>query len=1256
MSSVPFRVKAVYDYTSPHDDDLSFPSGQIITVIEEEDADWYHGEYQSTNGAKHEGIFPRNFVERYEPETPPRPVRFGRAEKEGRQAPQALQDTAHVAPSEPAFNSGQIAEQVDKSAPISSPVSSTAKAPVLIKGVDKPTSSSVSINAAAAADDLVSREMLQGNPSGALPKQSQPPTAKQAPPIAEKPATGSFRDRIAAFNKPAAAPVAPFKGLGSSGGSGFIKKPFVAPPPSKDAYIPPSREAAPQKVYRREEDPEVVAQISEDVGAAGKVAPVTSSQDPGNDEDQPKPTSLKDRIALLQKQQLEQASRHAEANQKKDKPKRPPKMRAESREILDAAEDNEAGELERTESADTAGERSAGSNYHEGPVPARSSLMHKPSKESMSQMKFSDFGPRDVVSDANDADQSAAGETTEDAEENSTSRDDSDDQPRVRAPDPPLRAVAARAQEQKFENEDSPEEEDEEAEEIDPEIKRKMEIRERMAKMSGGMGMHGMFGPPGGVSPAPSGIPYKQKPPTSADLQTPSGDDLNEHLSPSSGMQGPSIPVLPLLGTGRVQSPEPNRSHVMVEKDDHQESYPIMDIRDPEEVPDVEDVKPDRSSMPTRSTRKGPLPTSPQDRSTLVLPPSSDRAAPPPVPNDRPVPPPPPRESLVVEPSSVVTSQSPSAGSESDDELSVHADKLPSKITNSKVASSGLQIAPPTIPFGNAPAVPARPEGPLSPQSPSASRVSYLGSDPTSPSSPTTPSATKRNSRVPPIPGSTPLMTPPSQARPPPPPPPTAVPLSRKSTGDGKILVAASKRQAQDGSEEEEMQYDGDYDTDIASGATHKDALKSHAQDSSNEIVNATPVRSPTIAASSVLSPATASASHRAVPPPPPNQPPKSNRQSMDMPRTAPPPVPPPHERIYGNRDESNGEMPDEPNDLYSEPLPIRLAQQRPPPPPPSMQASLPQDRVAPVAPYPQLAQYQSMLSKSPSQGRPPQRQSSDLQRNSQVSRRSLDQPRPSGEQGCIATDVDLGAESQWWIRPNSPPPIFHNRRDLIFECEETSSLKRGGKTNVSKDVYVLFLDYSQTIVTARFDAKDPTDVAFEQRHEPPPPRLRQDQLEEAHHRFGQRIAENVTGKQNTTVADGDSHSLVLELLRPLSDALFPVGARAYGALVYVNLANASTQQYDEIRAGDIVTLRNAKFQGHRGPMHQKYSMEVGKPDHVGIVVDWDGTKKKVRAWEQGRESKKVKLESYKLGDLRSGEVKVWRVMPRSWVGWEGQN
>ena len=75
MSPAPFKVKALFEYTSSHEDDLPFSAGQIITVTDEEDADWYGGQYVDDSGVKQEGIFPRNFVEKYEPVAPPRPAR-----------------------------------------------------------------------------------------------------------------------------------------------------------------------------------------------------------------------------------------------------------------------------------------------------------------------------------------------------------------------------------------------------------------------------------------------------------------------------------------------------------------------------------------------------------------------------------------------------------------------------------------------------------------------------------------------------------------------------------------------------------------------------------------------------------------------------------------------------------------------------------------------------------------------------------------------------------------------------------------------------------------------------------------------------------------------------------------------------------------------------------------------------------------------------------------------------------------------------
>lgn len=258
-------------------------------------------------------------------------------------------------------------------------------------------------------------------------------------------------------------------------------------------------------------------------------------------------------------------------------------------------------------------------------------------------------------------------------------------------------------------------------------------------------------------------------------------------------------------------------------------------------------------------------------------------------------------------------------------------------------------------------------------------------------------------------------------------------------------------------------------------------------------------------------------------------------------------------------------------------------------------------------------------------------------------------------ETGFMANEIDLSTHTQWWLSRNGIPPAFQGRKDVYAETSESQSTENGSNF-VTKEVSILFQDYSQTIIAVRFDPQDPSQTELDQRHEPPPRALRQDELEEAYERFGRRLAHSVASKKDSVVGDGTPHALIHELLRPLNDVLLPVGTRAYGALVYANLANAATQLNDEIRPGDIISIRNAKFQGKHGPMHAKYTTEVGKPDHVAIVAEWDGTKKKVRAWEQGRENKKVKQESYKLEDLRSGEVKIWRLMPRTWVGWSSKD
>ncbi|KAI0132340.1 SH3 domain-containing protein [Xylariales sp. AK1849] len=1175
MATAPFKVRALYEYTSNHEDDLPFEPGQVLTVTDTEDPDWYGGEYVHTTGEKREGIFPRNFVEKYEPTAPPRPTRTRKKENEPVAAPPPPPPAAEPE-SEP--EPVQEAEEAEEDEPIASPPPPIAE-PRSPKAPTAPVPKPVAPAPVASPASVPTR----AEPAAQLPAKAPAPARGGPPPVSEKPS--SFKDRIAAFNKPAAPPVAPFKpgSLSSGGGTGFIKKPFVAPPPSRNAYVPPPREAPTAKVYRRDEDPEIKEREAENVDNAAKagLAPAGSQESQG--EDQPKPTSLKERIALLQKQQAEAANRHADAAAKKEKPKRPPPKKRTDSEGLQ--ESTAAEVLETPSPLERRDTESMDESY---PQP--------PPRQSLPTRRKSSKGPPE---DGNEADMSGAGETTE-GPEDLTEREDSDVQPKPVSRAPTGASAKHGTLGSADEDEDlepaEEEEEEDDDDEDDPEVRRKEELRARMAKMSAGMGGMGGMMNPFAAPVAPGGAKKKKPPPMER-----RGSEQPEEEVASPRMAAPPIPTMMALpGMPGMGQKKPKQEDTIQSGD--------------EESLAEEQITPVSTMSP-----RGPVPELP----------GRAPGGPPPVPGGRPAPPPVPAESRPAPPPHPPAAvSSPGVGSESDDEMSGSAMQSPLETPRGEAPPAGR--APPPIPL-------ASPIMPTSPR-PAGKRTSYIGAE-TSPTSPAQHS--KRNSRPPPIPGAAPPT--PTQNRPPPPPPPGVAP-SRTSTSDDRDRIVSPMRPGHldNGEEGESTEYEGDYDTDIGSSVPHKDALKSHARDSSLDDIPG-------------------AAAPRAVPPPVPIQPPPPpSRHSVDMPRGAPPPrpsadmprapprPPPPSktESYFNDEDEYdpyNYSAPPRPG--ASTGLSYTVSRH-------DEDAASPESTPSYQSPPPPTSRAPPP---APPTNRAPPRQSLEVQRPA-GSRRSMDVTRPSMESGFVANDVDLAQHTSWWLQPNGLPPVFQGRRDIFFESEESTASAPGGRTVVTKEVYFLFQDYSQTIITAQFDPQNPSDTKLDQRHEPPPRSLRQDQLEQAYERYGLQIANTMSSKKDSVVGDGTPQGLIYELLRPFKDVLLPVGTRAYGALVYGNMANASTQVNDHIRPGDILSIRNAKFQGKHGPMHAKYSMEVGKPDHVAIVAEWDGTKKKVRAWEQGREGKKVKQESFKLDDLRSGEVKIWRIMPRSWVGWDSQN
>ena len=552
MSALPFKVKAIYDYSSPHEDDLSFPAGQVITVTEEEDTDWYVGEYTDASGAKTDGLFPRNFVEKYEPEAPPRPSR-PRPKKETappKEAPQFAQPE-HAPSREPEISVEQesAVPALAKAEPVAGPTTSNTDHPP------------------------------EPKPVSSLKAPSSPPV--------EKPITGSFKDRIAAFNKPSAPPIVP-KPAGPPGGGGstFIKKPFVAPPPSKDAYIPPPRQPPPQKVYRRDEDPEIAERQAQDVEDSEKAGLTGGGAGETGEEDAPKQTSLKDRIAVLQKQQQEQAARRAELAAK-DKPPKPPAKRTESG---NRPRDQESGEKESI----LAEQRSSVDSPREVLKPSS----RTPTLDPKSPVPV----PSDQVSDGNEADQSGAGETTEDAGGTSTEVDESDEKAQQVQPTPsPRVATGSSHSEQHHDASElgpSHEQEDEEEEDddIDPEERRKMELRARMAKMSGGMGMAGMFGSAGSM-PMAGAAPKKTR-------GSGASRDIEATTSPPPAQR---IPMIPMPVVPKSQSPIAEAHNTAVEQEPEFKP-PATTERPPEFTQDVEDLEPQPSAHSHDRQHPPPIP------------------------------------------------------------------------------------------------------------------------------------------------------------------------------------------------------------------------------------------------------------------------------------------------------------------------------------------------------------------------------------------------------------------------------------------------------------------------------------------------------------------------------------------------------------------------------------------------------------------------------------------------------------------------
>ncbi|KAH3899108.1 Bbc1p SCDLUD_004534 [Saccharomycodes ludwigii] len=291
----------------------------------------------------------------------------------------------------------------------------------------------------------------------------------------------------------------------------------------------------------------------------------------------------------------------------------------------------------------------------------------------------------------------------------------------------------------------------------------------------------------------------------------------------------------------------------------------------------------------------------------------------------------------------------------------------------------------------------------------------------------------------------------------------------------------------------------------------------------------------------------------------------------------------------------------------------------------------------------------------SPSGAAPPipvNVQQSPIKRSSTVESYPLS--AKSGDTPCCA--YDPSDNSQWWMRGELPETCIKGSKfKHIYEVQDIKVKKRLGEIWRLRDYYILFEDFSQLQLSFVFTGDSSKRPLFTQKFIPYQNDL--SKLEELGKTSNIQIFQKTVGLLNQPISEGTMVTKVLSSL--LNDfALIPtIGKRTFGICVFrYSPESAANNHFNEqdlsrVKPGDIIVLRKAKFQ-HKRLVHSSSTKEVGENNTLfsAIVTEYDFSKNKFRVIED--KGGKVVQNSYKLADMKSGKLRVFRAVPRSFVGW----
>ena len=379
------------------------------------------------------------------------------------------------------------------------------------------------------------------------------------------------------------------------------------------------------------------------------------------------------------------------------------------------------------------------------------------------------------------------------------------------------------------------------------------------------------------------------------------------------------------------------------------------------------------------------------------------------------------------------------------------------------------------------------------------------------------------------------------------------------------------------------------------------------------------------------------------------------------------PPIPGTRTTEHRSRESrmSRSSLPPLPDELYSpefsEPQPeeaiseTKTTMTSPPPPIPTNNAPLAPESVPPVpgplptsisVPPPPPAPV-PVSPVEPSSATPPEPQ---LRKGTVNRTRSIRRTTTLNEleASCLSTKVVFNPRDTWFLTTSAPPEILSLNVKYRVDKRDTNIKLRDGTHWVFREFYFIFETYSQLVLVVTFNFEKPHETAtlVTQNYIPPPTKLLQPSNSSVPDVFNKAI---IKACQDLAGKDSVGSGFVYDIVNGLGDdVLPPIGHRTYGAVIYTYKAGDTldTNSLGAMRAGDIIVIRKAKFDTHKGTV----SVGDGSAPYVAVITSFDFEKNKIRVIEEYNNA--LVQASYKIGKMVSGKLKVFRVLSRKYMGW----